>query len=138
MTYLDSPMVKVFRETYSFFGIWLSSSGSGGSKLNQKCKLSVRLVLVKIQIFQRFFKHYFCLLNYYHRCKFQIAWWQYLREYNLEVRDEKHSKMGLPWILIWYADFWKLLTWQPQMLYRWNLPQFCTLKRSFLWQKIKV
>lgn len=48
-----------------------SSGGDLGSKLDQKGKMWVRLVLLKIHIFQRFFKHCFRLLIYYLWSKLQ-------------------------------------------------------------------
>ena len=35
-----------------------------------------------------------------------------------------------------HKNFWKFITWEPQMLGRWNLPQLCIFMRPSIWQKI--
>ena len=56
--------LKFFLQIFFFFWFWPSSSGGKKrSKLDQKCKLWVSPVSVKIWVFQRFLKHCFCFLN---------------------------------------------------------------------------
>ena len=66
LTYLDSPMANIFLRNIYFFQFWPSSEGNRGSISDQSANLSV-----KIRIFQRFFKHAFCLFVYYFWWKFQ-------------------------------------------------------------------
>ena len=32
-------------------------------------------------------------------------------------------------------NIWTFITWEPQMLYRWNLPRLCIFMRPFIWHK---
>ena len=56
---------------FAYFRFCPSLGGSGVPNWNQKCRTWVSHVLVKILIFQMFFKHFFCLLKYYLWCKSQ-------------------------------------------------------------------
>ena len=37
-----------------------------------------------------------------------------------------------------YEKLWKHMTWQPQILYWWNLPGLCISMKPFIWPKIGV
>ena len=40
------------------------------------------------------------------------------------------------WLLHGPKNIWKFITWEPQMLSRWNLARLCIFMRPFIWQKI--
>ena len=73
LTYLDSdwsfsaPLIISFQ-------FWPSSGRNGWSKLDQKCKLWVRLLFMKTRILQFFFKQRYCLLEYFLWWEFQQYW----------------------------------------------------------------
>ena len=78
LTYLDSPMIKVFPLKYLFFWkiyiffISVIFKGKRGVQIwTKSANFRVRSVRKKIQIFQTFFKQCFCLLKCYLKNKFQ-------------------------------------------------------------------
>ena len=81
--------------------------------MDQKGKLWVRPILVKVQIFQRFFKHCF---------------------FFTEIPPPP-QKMSLASLLIWSARLWKILTWQWQMPYWWKLPWLFNFIKFVTWCK---
>ena len=86
-----------------------SSGGNGWSKLDQKCKLWVRLFFQKMLLFARVLTLVRIPAILHH------IWAR---------KGPKTSQKGS-----WYANLWKLLTQQPQMLLWWNLPRLCI----FMW-----
>ena len=83
------------------------------------CKLWVRLFFIKTWIPQIFFKQCFCLLEYY-------LWWEFRQYWSIGTI----AKRAISWMLNRYAKLWKLLSWQPQMLFWWNLPRLCIFIRA--------
>ena len=73
-----------------------------------------------MQILERLLKNYSFLLKYY-------FWWKFLQNWTIfrvvRTWNPLPPKRVISWMLNWYEKLWKLLTWQPQMLYRWNLPR---------------
>ena len=47
-------------------------------------------------------------------------------------------KLTMSWLLNRVTKLRSFLTWQPQILYSWNLPRLCVFIRSFIYQKIGV
>ena len=121
--------LKLFCTAIYFSRFRPSSGRNGGSKLDQKCKLWVSPVSVKIWIFPRFLKHTFSILKYY-------LWWKFHKSQT--IFRVVRAKRAISWMLNWYEKFWKFLTWQPQMLYSWNLPRLCIFMRPSIWQKIEA
>ena len=81
--------LKYFRTTAYFFRFRPSSGGNGRSKLDQKCKLSVRPFSIKTRIIQKIFKQCFCLLEYY-------IWWEFQQNWAIfwGVRAQKLPQKG--------------------------------------------
>ena len=57
---------------------------------------------------------------------------QYLGELGLKIS----RKWPNSWILHCHENIWKFITWQPQMISKWNLTRLCVFMRPFIWQKI--
>ena len=81
--------LKLFPTTAYYFRFRPSSEGKGWSKLDERCKLWVRLLFIKTWILLIFFKQCFCFLEYY-------LWW------NL-------PKRAVSRMLNRYAKLWKFL-----------------------------
>ena len=54
----------------------------------------------------------------------------------IRVMARKSPKAACNCSFCWLENIWKFMTWQPQTLYSWNLPQLCIPMRPFIWQKI--
>ena len=75
-------------------------------------------VSVKKRIFQSFFKHSVPVLNTTSGASFTE-----IEPYFGELGPQKPLKWPNSWMLHHHENFWKFITWQKQMLWRWNLPQ---------------
>ena len=86
---------------------------------------------VKIQVFEGLLKHCFCLLKHY-------LWWKFQQNQAVfvGVRAQKNHWRAISWMLHRYAKLWKILTWQPQMLYWWN-SRLCIFIITLIWQKVE-
>ena len=116
-----------------FFFISAIFRGNGKSKLNQKCEFWLSTVSVKIWIFQRFLKYSFFFLNNTPGENF-IKIGQHLKK----LGPKKPPKRAISWMLNQHEKLWKFITWQPQMLYSWNLPRLCIFLTPSIWRKIEV
>ena len=53
-----------------------------------------------------------------------------------ELWPKNHPKAHKAGTFCWSENIWILITWQPQIVYSWNLPHLCISMRPFIWHKI--
>ena len=51
-------------------------------------------------------------------------------------RGPNPPKWAISWMLNRYENLWNFITWQPQMLYIWNLPRLSNFIRPLFWHKL--
>ena len=91
--------------------------------------------IVKILSFLKFITWHLDVNKGYLWSKFQIIM-TLCTGFNAKPKRPKNStKRAISWMLNWYKNIWKFLTWQPQMLQQWDVQGLCILIRSFLFTR---
>ena len=108
-----------------------------GPKVGQKLKKNLNFANVqfpwKVEFSKTFFNILFLSLN-----STTCASFNKIAPYLGELGLKKPPKWPNSWMIHPYENFWKFITWELYILWRWNLLRLCIFMRTFIWQKIWV
>ena len=132
--FLDSPMVNFILKNIYFVQFWPPSWGKWAPKLdkNWKKKTLVTCSFCKNWNFQKNFNTLFLSLTATSGASLTKIE-PFLGELGPKTPRPKWPNS---WMLHRTKNFWKFITWELQMLWRWNLPRLCIFIRPSIWQNI--
>ena len=133
LPYLDSSMAKGFLWKFFIFFISAIFRRKQGVKVGSKVQTLNSPCFSKKTIFPKIIQTLFFSVWVLYLGKISAKW-----DYSISVpptpfphkKKEKKKRKGQFMDGNRYTKIWKLFTWQPQMLYWWNLPQLCISMRS--------